>query len=89
MRMFPELPEWAKDAVHVDNDVVLDWKDRLRVLFGARIFVQTATFCETPPGRVESVSKATTYFPWVKVGGAVTLETKSEDALAEQPVTRP
>jgi hypothetical protein len=55
--MMPPLPEWAKDAVVVHVDVFLDWKDRLKVLFGCRLTVKSYTFTENLPGRTETVSE--------------------------------
>ena len=57
------LPEWAKDAIHTDVEVVMDWRDRLRVLFGARVLVRVRTDCEHAPGRVESETRVNTFFP--------------------------
>jgi hypothetical protein len=51
-----ELPVWATDAVMVETEVHLDWRDRLRVLVRGQLWVKSQTFTEHKPGRVESVS---------------------------------
>ena len=50
-------PAWARDAIVTDTDVVLSWRDALRVLFHRRFTVTAKTFVEVPPGRAETISR--------------------------------
>ncbi|KKM60161.1 hypothetical protein LCGC14_1544620 [marine sediment metagenome] len=52
------LPEWAKDQIHASVKIVLPFKDRLRVVFGAPIFLSIYTSTENEVGRTESQSNA-------------------------------
>jgi len=53
-----KLPDWAKDAIYVENQVSLSFADRLRVLASGRFRVRSQTLTEEKPGRVESSSIA-------------------------------
>jgi len=56
-------PEWAKDAVVVDVDLVLDWRDILLLIWRrGRLGVSVKTFTEVvvggpQGGRTESISR--------------------------------
>ena len=52
-----ELPEGFKDAIHTEVRAVIAWRGRLRVLFGAHLIVDQVTYCENPPGRLQSHSE--------------------------------
>ena len=52
------MPGWAKDQITTSVDIYLSYKDRLRVLFGAPIFVSVYTSTENEVGRAESESEA-------------------------------
>ncbi len=86
MKTLPEvfdLPEWAKDAVHVISDVHLGFWDRLRVLFGAVVNVRTTTFCEHEPGRAESKAQTFVYFehaPTIQLG---TVEVAPKESVTD------
>ena len=58
-----DLPEGYRDAIHVNIDIHLSWRDRLRVLFGAIIFVKAITYCENLPGRCYSESRILVNIP--------------------------
>ena len=55
-----DLPQWAADALVVENHVRLGLADRLRVLLAGRLEVRSQTFTEYAPGRVESWSSTST-----------------------------
>ncbi len=46
-----DLPEWAAEAVHVNTTVLFDWRDRIRVLLGRPVHVDSQIDCEHKPGR--------------------------------------
>ncbi len=52
------MPGWAKDQIHTSVEIVLSFKDKLRVLFGAPLFVEVYTSTENEVGRAKSRSKA-------------------------------
>ena len=54
------LPKGFEDAITVETEVQLGVKDRLRVLFQGRLFVQSITLTEHKPGRCESSSGVST-----------------------------
>lgn len=58
-----QLPAWAQDALITTVRVRLDWRDRLRVLFGQTLELRIETACETKPGRVESETTVSVYRP--------------------------
>ena len=49
-------PEWAKDVVTNRTTVYLSFWDRVKVLFGYVLTVETATATEVAPGLVKTVS---------------------------------
>ena len=49
-------PEWAKDAIVLDTEVVLSWRDALRVLLRRRFSVTSKTFTADVPGKVHTIS---------------------------------
>lgn len=49
---------WAEDQLHTHISIRLDWKDKLRMLFGSTLRVSVRTDCEHRPGRVESNTTA-------------------------------
>lgn len=61
--MKDRLPEWAQDALITTVRVRLDWRDRLKVLFGQTLELRIETACETRPGRVESETTVSVYRP--------------------------
>ena len=50
---FMDLPEWAKDAVHLDSEIHFDLRDRLKMLIGWRPLVKFAIATEIAPGRTD------------------------------------
>lgn len=54
----PDLPPWAKDGLITCVSVNFCWRDRLRILLTGNVSVKSYTFCENPPGRVETQSSA-------------------------------
>lgn len=56
--MIYSMPEWAKDQIHTSIEIMLSFKDRLRVIFGATIFLSVYISTENEVGRTESQSKA-------------------------------
>lgn len=52
------LPEGYADCLHTKTEIVFDWKDRLRILFGAKVSLKCRTYCENIPGKVYSESSA-------------------------------
>src|SRR5262245_19443361 len=52
-----DLPEGFAGALYTEVRTVLDWRDRLRLIFGAHLITETVTYCEGRPGRVESHSE--------------------------------
>ena len=57
-------PEWAKDAIVLDTEVVLSWRDALRVLLRRRFSVTSKTFTAAVPGRVHTISRFYVAPPW-------------------------
>lgn len=57
------LPEGYKDCLHTNIEIHLDCKDRLRVLFGAKMNLKCLTYCENIPGKVYSESEVNVWFP--------------------------
>lgn len=47
--------EWA-DAVISNVEVHLDWKDRIRALFGSTIHVRVVQYCAKQPGETAGTS---------------------------------
>lgn len=45
------LPEGFKDALYVQTRVMFDWRDRIKILFGAKVELTTQTFTEELPGK--------------------------------------
>lgn len=85
------LPDWSQDGIHVVTDIRMDWRDRLRVLFGAVVTVHTVTFCENLPGKTDSAAQidihsgkpvkalgVVTLHPAQPVSGAVVDEAKKQ-----------
>jgi hypothetical protein len=48
-------PDWAKDAIVVDTDVRLSWRDALRVLFRRRFTMSAKVFVPAVVERHEGV----------------------------------
>lgn len=84
MQQFFDLPEWAKDALHVESDVHLDWRERLKVLFGAVVHVHTTTFCGNMPGRAESKAQVNVYFERPLPMGGGTAEAEARMSAANE-----
>jgi hypothetical protein len=40
------LPEEFKDALYVETQIKFGWRDRLKILFGAKVELRTQTFTE-------------------------------------------
>lgn len=57
------LPEGFKDCLHTSTGIHFDWKDRLRILFGAKVALKCRTYCENIPGKVYSESEVNVGFP--------------------------
>lgn len=62
-------PEWAKDTVFVDIDIVLDWKDILLLIWRrGRMGLRVKTYVENGPvGKAESKTRVIIrrlVFPW-------------------------
>lgn len=57
------LPEGFRDSITTTTKAVLDWKDRLRVLFGAGIITETLIYTENLPGKMESIAEVSVVFP--------------------------
>lgn len=62
-------PEWSKDAVVVDVDIVFDWRDMVLLIWRrGRMSVSVKTWTELGPvGRVESQSRVVLQrilWPW-------------------------
>lgn len=53
-----ELEDWAEDRVYSSVEVHLDWRDRLRVLFGRCLYVDVRVSTEHAPGRTLGTSRA-------------------------------
>lgn len=49
-------PEWSKDALHTHVTVTVSFWDRLRILFGRKVFVDIDIECENVAGRTETKS---------------------------------
>lgn len=67
--MIDELPEWAKDAVYLDQDVHFDLKDRLKILFGWTPSFHNGIATEERPGRTQPftgriVMLPPSWWPW-------------------------
>ena len=54
MRLSQDLPEWAKDAVHVTSEHHFSMLDRVKILFGWLPIYDCGVPCESPPGRTEA-----------------------------------
>ncbi len=73
------MPGWAKDQVRTDVQIMLCFKDKLKVLFGAPLSVEVYTSTENEVGRAESQSK-------VHVGRLIRLRKgRGGYSLAESP----
>jgi hypothetical protein len=44
------LPEGCKDGLYVETRIMFDWRDRLKILFGAKVELRTQTFTENVVG---------------------------------------
>ena len=53
MRML-DLPDWAKDAVHVTSEHHFSMRDRIKILFGWLPIYDCGVACEFPPGRTDA-----------------------------------
>ncbi len=51
-------PGWAKDQILNRVDIFLSFKDRLKVLLGAPLWIDVYNSTENPVGKVEGKSKA-------------------------------
>ncbi|HKS27786.1 MAG TPA: hypothetical protein VJS44_08200 [Pyrinomonadaceae bacterium] len=45
------LPEGFKDALYCETYIKFDWRDRLKILFGAKVELRTQTFTENQVGK--------------------------------------
>lgn len=45
------LPVGFKDALYVETRIMFGWKDRLKILFGAKVELRTQTYTENVVGR--------------------------------------
>ena len=54
------LPDGFDDAITVETEVQLGFKDRIRVLCQGRLLVKSVTLTENKPGRCESTSGVST-----------------------------
>lgn len=52
-----KYPGPYNDGIVSNVEIQLGWRDRLRILFGATIYLSVDTLCEFPPGRVESKTR--------------------------------
>lgn len=90
-----DLPEGYTDAVYINSDIHLDWKDRIKVLFGYKFTFKTITYCEHPPGKLMTESKIGIYRPrpipkgwgYVEVGEPKTGETKQRTPILAKSIT--
>lgn len=57
MNSYSKYPEPFTDGIHSNIEIGLSFMDRLRVLFGANIFVDHDTLTEHGPGRVQSTTR--------------------------------
>lgn len=51
------LKEGFADEIHINTQVSLSFWDRIKVLFGKTLHVQTRTQVENLPGRLETTSR--------------------------------
>jgi hypothetical protein len=58
-----EAPEWAPGALSTETRIVLDWRDRLRVLLSGRMMVSLKTKTDVPVRRALSVSSVSVLPP--------------------------
>lgn len=55
---YEDAPDWSKDGMYIVTYTHLSFVDRLRVLVGGKLRVETRTWCEHAPGRVETACVA-------------------------------
>lgn len=66
MTMMTVKPNLLSNGVVVQATIILDWKDRIRVLLGKKIHFYTNVESEFDPGRTQSKNSSTyvdTIFP--------------------------
>lgn len=57
MNSYFKYPEPFTDGIHSNIEIGLSFTDRLRVLFGANIFIDHDILTEHGPGRVQSTTR--------------------------------
>jgi len=57
MNSYFKYPEPFTNGIHSSIEIELSFSDRLRVLFGATIFLEHDTLTEHGPGRVQSTTR--------------------------------
>ena len=70
-----ELPEGYRDAIYVDADIFLDWRDKIKVLFGYRLTLKHQVFTENKPGACHTNTIVTV---WRLRKGRITFVTEAE-----------
>lgn len=85
-----EYPEWAEDISVSHVDCHFDFRDRLRILCTGTLYVTLKSFCEYPPGRMQSESmlRVPEVFGWIRKlrrrnQGCGTVEASSQKAGTE------
>lgn len=61
----PSTPDWAVETVHMNTDIHLGWRDRIRVLFGRTLHLDAKCYVDAPVGRTAATSRvwAESIFP--------------------------
>ncbi|MGD9883958.1 MAG: hypothetical protein AB7U95_27970 [Reyranella sp.] len=57
--MSNEMPEWAKDVVYTDTDFHFDFRDRVKILFGWRLWYHSGVATEERAGRTQHFTDRT------------------------------
>jgi hypothetical protein len=60
---------WATDCITVNTTLAVSWRDRLRVLISGRFHQRHLIYCETMPGRLETIATS-----WVEMPKVMDLE---------------
>ena len=55
------LPEGFKDAIHVVTDIHLGFIDKMKMLVGYKMTLESTTYCENLPGKCKSESDLRIY----------------------------
>jgi hypothetical protein len=64
MSLLPPMPEGFKDATHANVDLTIGFADRLRILFGWKVFIRVTTWHQNViHGNLHSESQVDIYRP--------------------------